>query len=594
MRRLVLLACAFAVPADAMPHDHEFAPPPSFMMLTPGVGDIAPAPATPAYQSASRIAALPDGALVIDADSGDLLRTDAAGALVAEIAIGKDAGLLAYDDVAKRAFVADRRGDRIFAVDVADKLSVREAWRTPAEPYGVALSPDRKTLYATFIADQLVVAYDAITGRELWRAPVDAEPRGLAISHDGTRAAVTSLTGTSLGELDLATHVLVRHALPAASELDHPRGAFAVTYLGDHLAVTAFQSERPVAAMDEDGGGGDGDHYGGSFFPPIGHELAFVDDRDRASQATTNVHEPRALAWNPTRDTLYVAGLASDNLVEIRHASQVDIAGGDEASLRAKQRCGADGLAIAANDDVLVWCSLSRQVARVTFGKRSPKIARGPELVTTTLTAEQHQGMELFHSADANISAFGGISCGNCHLDGRSDGQSWLINGDRLQTPMLCGRLVNTAPFKWDGGAPTLTNSLRQTVERLGGDGLSKRRLAALAAYLEAMPPARSPTRDATQVAHGKQLFESGELGCATCHEGPAYTDRQRHSLDGTHTFDTPSLVGIAHSAPYFHDGSAATLGVVLRDRGHVHGMSDGTALTDKDVADLEAYLETL
>ncbi|HSN30478.1 MAG TPA: hypothetical protein VLT45_29530, partial [Kofleriaceae bacterium] len=429
MRRLVLLACAFSLPADAMPHDHEFSPPPPFMMFTAAIGDITPAPATPAYQTASRIAALPDGALVIDADSGQLLRTDAAGALVAEVAIGKDAGLLAYDDVGKRAFVADRRGDRIFAVDVADKLSVREAWRTPAEPYGVALSPDRKTLYATFIADQLVVAYDAITGRELWRAPVDAEPRGLAISHDGTRAAVTSLTGTSLGELDLATHVLVRHALPAASELDHPRGAFAVTYLGDHLAVTAFQSERPVAtsSSDEEGGGGDGGHYGGSFFPPIEHQLAFIDTRDRASRATTNVHEPRALAWNPAHDTLYLAGLATDGLVEIRHASQVDIAGGDLASLRGKQRCGADGLAIAANDDVLVWCSLSREVARVTFGKRSPKVVHGPELVASTLTAEQHQGLELFHASDPNISAFAGVSCGNCHLDGRSDGQSWLI-----------------------------------------------------------------------------------------------------------------------------------------------------------------------
>ena len=588
MRRLVILACALALPADAMGHHEEFQPPPPFMMFSAGLGDITPAPATPAYQTASRIAALPDGALVIDADSGDLLRTDNAGALVAEVAIGKDAGLLAYDDVAKRAYIADRRGDRIFAVDVGAKLSVREAWRTPAEPYGIALSPDRTTVYATFVADQLFVAYDAITGRELWRAPVDAEPRGLAISHDGTRAAVTSLTGASLGELDLASHKLVRHALPAASELDQPRGAFAVTYLANRVAVTAYQAERPMPISDEGA-----DHYGGTFFPPIEHQLAFLDTHDRAARATTDVHEPRALAWNPTHDTLYVAGLASDNVVELARATQIDIAQSDEAWLTAKQRCGIDGLAVAANHDVLVWCSFARQVARVTFGK-AKKVQRGPELVASSLPAVQHQGMELFHQADANISAFGGMSCGNCHLEGRSDGQSWLIHGDRLQTPMLCGRVANTAPFKWDGTAPTLTNSLRQTIERLGGDGLAKRHLAALASYLEAMPPARAPTRDTAQVAHGKQLFESGELGCATCHDGPAYTDRQKHSLDGNVAFDTPSLVGIAHSAPYFHDGSAATLDVVLRDRGHVHGMSDGSALSDHDLADLKAYLESL
>ena len=160
---------------------------------------------------------------------------------------------------------------------------------------------------------------------------------------------------------------------------------------------------------------------------------------------------------------------------------------------------------------------------------------------------------------------------------------------------LLCGRMASTAPFKWDGSAPTLTNSLRQTIDRLGGDGLSKRHLASLAAYLEGMPAARTPTpHDPVAVAHGKQLFESGELGCASCHDGASTTDRQRHSLDGVHFFDTPSLIGIAHSAPYFHDGSAATLEVVLRDRGHVHGMSDGAVLGDRDVADLAAYLETL
>jgi cytochrome c peroxidase len=58
---------------------------------------------------------------------------------------------------------------------------------------------------------------------------------------------------------------------------------------------------------------------------------------------------------------------------------------------------------------------------------------------------------------------------------------------------------------------------------------------------------------------------------------------------------DTPSLLGLAASAPYFHDGSAATLEMVLRDRASVHGMSEpATHLTDAQVADLTAFLETL
>jgi len=53
-------------------------------------------------------------------------------------------------------------------------------------------------------------------------------------------------------------------------------------------------------------------------------------------------------------------------------------------------------------------------------------------------------------------------------------------------------------------------------------------------------------------------------------------------------------LVGLAASAPYFHDGSAATLEALLRDRGAVHGMAETSKLTDTQVADLTAFLETL
>ncbi len=110
---------------------------------------------------------------------------------------------------------------------------------------------------------------------------------------------------------------------------------------------------------------------------------------------------------------------------------------------------------------------------------------------------------------------------------------------------------------------------------------------------------ARGPHADAPveAVARGKALFESAELGCASCHDGARTTDQSKHHLAGTLLeVDTPSLVGLAAaSAPYFHDGSAPTLEALLRDRGDVHGMADAaTRLDDAQVADLAAFLETL
>ena len=97
-------------------------------------------------------------------------------------------------------------------------------------------------------------------------------------------------------------------------------------------------------------------------------------------------------------------------------------------------------------------------------------------------------------------------------------------------------------------------------------------------------------------VARGKKLFDSAELGCRTCHDGANYTDQEKHKFAGSSLpeVDTPSLIGIAASAPYFHDGSAATLEALLRDRGAVHGMADTAKLTDQQVSDLTAFLETL
>jgi cytochrome c peroxidase len=130
-------------------------------------------------------------------------------------------------------------------------------------------------------------------------------------------------------------------------------------------------------------------------------------------------------------------------------------------------------------------------------------------------------------------------------------------------------------------------------MQRLGGFGLPRHETDALASYLEALPKVRTPTREATQVARGKKLFESE--GCRSCHDGPAYTDRDRHKFAGTlKQSDTPSLLGVSASAPYFHDGSAATLEALLRDRGAVHGMADTARLSDREVADLAAFLDTL
>ncbi|MEJ7597995.1 MAG: c-type cytochrome [Kofleriaceae bacterium] len=587
--------------------------PPTFELSGRPIGGAKPATITAAHLTSGRIMAHGTGAVVIDSDSGVLLVTDAAGKHVGQLAIGKDAGLMTVDPVANLAYVADRLGDRIVIVKLGAKPELARTIKTPVEPYGVALSPDRKTLLVSTIADRTLVAYDAATGTEQWRTPLGREPRGLAISQDGKRALVSYLVTGTVDQIDLVeTHRAQHVALSTTTSTRSRRGrnngdsfaraAFAVTFMGANQAVVPFQRETPVQQND---GSENTGSYGGGFESPVSHQVAFLGfDRETPTQITAAIsqHQPRALAWDGARDALYIAGLGSDSILQVTRASQVGIREGITAELRVgKERCGPEGLAVAPDGDVFVWCAFTRTVQRVDFVDpkgtlaTTAKVAPGPTLIASRHAAKQHKGMVLFHAADAAMSARGSMACATCHPDNRADGLSWRIDKHELQTPLLAGRIAGTHPFKWDGGDKDIRASLTGTMRRLGGFGLDKAQTDALAAYVEGLPAVRTPSRDVTMVARGRKLFDSAEMGCRTCHDGAAYTDQSKHKLSGTlKESDTPSLLGIAASAPYFHDGSATTLEALLRDRGAVHGMAETSKLSDPQVADLSAFLETL
>ena len=102
-------------------------------------------------------------------------------------------------------------------------------------------------------------------------------------------------------------------------------------------------------------------------------------------------------------------------------------------------------------------------------------------------------------------------------------------------------------------------------------------------------------------VARGEEQFN--DLGCRSCHPQPFFTDRQIHDVGtgdpakernshgrGTR-FDTPSLRALWLTAPYFHDGSAASLAEVLRT-GTVHDIAGD--VTEEEIENLLAYLLAL
>ena len=614
-----LLAQADQVDAKRMVMMPQDIAPPPFALEGRALGGKAPATvgvAAAAHLAGSAIAVVGDGALVIDADSGELVRVDSLGKVLARLAIGPGATQLVYDATAQRAYVASRSTDEIVAVDVGAKLTVAKRWKTPAEPYGVALSPDRATLLTTTVAARTLVAYDTASGQEQWRRPLSPEPRGVAISPDGAKAIVASLVTGSAERIDLADPtastsvslgptpvavaqpaVLGQLAGDAAAGRKLSRAAFATRFVGNDLALVAHQASVPL--QDSRFGENRGS-YGGGFESPITHHVTFIAAGDRAPRTTSAQiadHQPKAIAWDPGRDRAFIAGYGSDSVLVLAAASQSGVRLDRTVAIGGTEACGPEGIAVGADGTAWVFCAVSRRTVRITMDQPSSTALIGAAAVAPTrLTKLAHEGFDLFRRGnDGRISARGAMACASCHPEAGTDGLSWRIEEHELQTPLLAGRVAGTHPYKWDGGDKDLAISLTGTMRRLGGGGLSPSQTKAIAAYLETLPAPRAPHREPAVVARGKQLFESDALGCTSCHGGALYSDSAMHELDGTLAkADTPSLVGLAASAPYYHDGSAATLEALLADRAAVHGMADMGELSKAQRADLVAFLETL
>ena len=133
-------------------------------------------------------------------------------------------------------------------------------------------------------------------------------------------------------------------------------------------------------------------------------------------------------------------------------------------------------------------------------------------------------------------------------------------------------------------------------------------KLPALQAYQLSLPapPAPAGSFDAAAAARGKAVFE-GEGQCATCHSGPRFTDantRLHPPSDSVVEPETPSYIarsatkmvrtsplkGVWQHAPYFHDGSAATLADVV----NVYNTKRSLNLNAQQRNDLTEYLKSL
>lgn len=289
-------------------------------------------------------------------------------------------------------------------------------------------------------------------------------------------------------------------------------------------------------------------------------------------------------------------------VVTMSGAGQISVGKEDDFSL-ARIDVGQRPVAVKiARDGKSVWVvdQFADSVVRVDLelNEVAETISLGPQ---PALSLAQ-KGEVLFH--DSRLAHDRWMSCHSCHSDGHANGQMNDNFSDKsFGAPKRVLSLLSqkdTAPYAWNGEAADLFKQIRSSLENTmqREDEIPDGDVKALAAYVETLElPAPVDvlrgTSDPAAIARGKVVFENHD--CARCHAAPTFTTPKTYDVgltdkQGNKLFNPPSLRGVSHRGPFFHNNSAATLEDVFQKHQHPANVK----YSDEDVRDLVRYLKSL
>jgi YVTN family beta-propeller protein len=604
---------------------------------------------SPPRHSSSAIALSATGTLlVVNPDSNSLTLVDAASRkVVVEIAVGHDPRTVAVDDVGGRAYVANRGSDSVSVVDLAKRAIVAEA-PVGDRPYGVVVSPDGGWLYVAEQGVDRLAVIDAKTLRMVTALPTLDRPGGLALADDGRTLYVTHLLTKTLTVLTVRPYVaylpFVLRGLPASgrtyaqSLAVQPTAVQPTAWMSSTLALWPDSNLVQSIALSPDGARAYVPHtrsntanrtltFDTTVFPLV--SLIDLETRqhlvgkqiDLGTLDPPGVGLPFDAVVTPDGGELWVVNAASNDL------SVIDLSAN---RLAAHIEVGHNPRGIVLSPDgatAYVNNTLGGTVSVVDTAAYT--VVDTIAVTTIPLPPTLLNGKRLFHSSDdPRMARAQWISCNTCHFEGEHDGRTWTFGfaGPRNTTGLLS--MVETYPLRWSGewdesadcefanrkenfGRGLIEGDMNcapfppDCVQQPPNTGRSYD-LDCLAAFIDSLRVPLSPAHARGEPlgeaeTRGQAIFNRSELRCTTCHPPPLYTDLRMHDV-GTATaderigpaYDTPTLRGLYDSAPYYHDGSAATLYDALtrpspEDEHDVRGL-----LTEAEIEDLIAFLLAL
>ena len=541
------------------------------------------------------------------------------------------------------ALVANQRSGSLSVVDISARHVALE------QPVGKRLTAcvevagaDGHYLVTDDIRHEIMLVAAPPEGpiKVLQRLPISPYPIAIVVAPDGAAAFVSSLLSRRL------TKVRINLAAPQPLAIDKqvdltfpPQSLALIADPGRLIVADAFTGRLTIVAAD------DLTPVTERTFP--GHNVrGMIVSAD--GQMLLVAHQMLNDLAHTIRNDVHWGMLMSNDLRWLKLESV--LAGGKELyfgshmhPLGEAGRGAADpaGVAMSKSGTVVVAIAGANEIAlgkesdfslfRLKVGKRPTAVAITPDgnsaLVANTfddsisvvdLAAREEiariklgempklsladRGELLFH--DGKLAHDAWMTCASCHPAGHTIGQlndnfSDLSFGAPKRVLSLLSQ-SDTAPYAWVGKNSDLATQIKNSIEKTMqfNDEAPPDAVQAIAAYLNTLklPPPLGDlrgTRDDAAMARGKAVFEARD--CARCHAPPAFTSPHTYDVglkdkEGNKEFNPPSLRGLSHREPYFHDNSAATLEEVFLEHGHPGGEEYG----DAEVRDLAAFLRSL
>jgi YVTN family beta-propeller protein len=592
------------------------------------------------YYSPINLAVSKDGSrLYVVAQEGNALITIDADQkeVINKIGVGKLPHSVVLSNDGQKAYVSNQWSDNISVIDLGTSQVV-DTLVTANGPSGLELSADGKMLYAVNTFSSNVSVIDLNTGEEQKRLNVGNNPTGIQLSpvkkllFVTSRRAIIEPYGESV-KTDMAILNDSSRRVEGFKTLEsaHMAENIAYTPSGDLAIVTLIRPKNYVPSIQVERG----------FM--MNHGIGIFEQREGGRIIQLLLDEPNAyyadpfdIVITPDGKKAFVSNagvdcisvLDLDSIRSLINSSTPEMLKTFENNLGVSSRfvvkripTGANpkGMAISP-DGKKLYVAEQLQDRIAVISTESLEILStidlgGPDKITVS-----RKGKRLF--ANAGHTFQNQYSCYTCHPDYHEDGLVYNMAskdmGRNLTNTQSLRDIGKTAPFKWNGKNQTVykQDGIRFSTVLTRTEQFSYPDLDAISSFIMTgipYPPnlQYNPFGELTEPQkRGKVVFERSKDNfgntipennrCITCHTSPYYTNLKLASVstlaasDDSIQFDTPHLNNIYASAPYLHDGRAATLEEIWTKYGKddKHGLAGD--MTKNQLNDLVEYLKSL